>query len=204
MTRDIDNYPILTDEKISSILDETIFKEALVRYKTMKEEFHRNIPLKESMSFKDAIEHLYTSNTKSVLKSLYNRYYDYLEEIRYRKDISYEEIFANLQKIKKFNYSRSNWINYVGQMIFASKMLHAINDDEIIVNYQVAKCFGIRCPNDIESFNYNNLKDILIDYMNNSEEANRIIKIFDYKYPNSNISNIKKIDFVLWMYGAKQ
>ena len=44
---------------------------------------------------------------------------------------------------------------------------------------------------------YDLYQDRFYDFMS-SDEGAELIRIFDHQYPNNGISNVKKIDFIMW------
>ena len=124
-------------------------------------------------------------------------YFKYFEEIKNNINIDFETILRTISSFRKNNEL---------EMSFSSKILHSINPDLPIWDSIVTKeHFGILAPKKcgksdriIEASKiYYYYKDEIYKYMN-SYEGNEIITCFNDYFPNNEISNVKKIDFVLW------
>lgn len=91
------------------------------------------------------------------------------------------------------------------EISFSSKLLHTINPFMPIWDSIVTKNhFGICAPyvgtkDRMKAIvqRYAQYEDKFYDFMA-TKEGRQIIDIFNAEYPNCNISNVKKIDFVLW------
>ena len=90
-------------------------------------------------------------------------------------------------------------------MSFSSKLLHTIKPEYPIWDSVVTKeHFGIRPPyascknrEQLCIERYDLYQDRFYDFMS-SDEGAELIRIFDHQYPNNGISNVKKIDFIMW------
>lgn len=202
--RDTVNYPILTNDKINEILNNPKLEYAIKLYENIQKEFNNtNLSLENNISFRSSYESLYKLSEGIKHQINKDAYFRVFESIRSNKTISYDEVLQRINDAIKYNNQNNDFKDHENQKVFASKMLHTINNDEIIMDMNVSKCFEIRYRN-MPQFSYDYLKGNIMDYLNSNEEAKRIIKLFDLKYPNNSISNIKKIDFVLWIYGGSK
>lgn len=200
--RDTVNYPILTNDEINEILNNPKLKYAIKLYKNIQREYdNKNISLEDNISFRSSYESLYKLSEGIKHQINKDAYFKVFEELRNNANITYDELLNKISSVIKKNNQNNTNKDHENQKVFASKMLHTMNNNEIIIDMNVSKCFGIRYRN-MPQFSYDYLKGNIIDYLNNHEEAKRIIELFDSKYPNSGISDIKKIDFVLWIYGG--
>ena len=202
--RDIINYPILTDDEINNILDDPKLKYSIKLYKFIQEEINNNgLSLEDNIPFRSSYESLYKLSEGIKHQINKDAYFRVFESIRNNKNIIYDEALQKINDAIKHNNQNNDFKDHENQKVFASKMLHTINNDEIIMDMNVSKCFGIRYRTSPQ-FSYDYLKNNIMEYLDSHEEAKRIIKLFDLKYPNNGISDVKKIDFVLWIYGGKQ
>jgi hypothetical protein len=87
---------------------------------------------------------------------------------------------------------------------FSSKLVATINPELPIWDSIVLNHLGKKAP---AYYRKNRLKETVILYEEiakwyerfmKTEEAMGIIQLFDEDYPNSGLTDIKKVDFVLW------
>jgi hypothetical protein len=91
------------------------------------------------------------------------------------------------------------------EMSFASKLLHTIDPlhpiwDSVVTKQHFAiKAPYASCENRAQAccLRYAEYEDKFYDYMT-TDEGRTIIERFDKKFPDNGISDVKKIDFVLW------
>ena len=87
---------------------------------------------------------------------------------------------------------------------FSSKLVATINPKLPVWDQQVLKNLKLKAPlyGDKERLNktkklYDSIKEWYRDYLNTIEGRKKVTE-FDQRFPNSGISNIKKIDLILW------
>ncbi len=119
-------------------------------------------------------------------------FYYYLEKNK-TKNIKYEEVlkyfYDNFGKIEKS---------------FSSKLLATINPNMPVWDSIIISKLGIKVP----SYSVKNRFEIvveiyykIIEWFNQylcTDNSKECIKVFDEVFPNNTITNIKKIDLVLW------
>lgn len=124
-------------------------------------------------------------------------YYQILEGIK-TKNRSFEDILRELQKL-------------TGRIeaSFSSKMYHTRNPTYPIIDSRVLNYMSLRLPNSQLSVEdrlkkttqlYDNLIKIYGDILSGSK-GRQHIEWFDKICPDTEITNIKKIDFILWQIG---
>lgn len=122
----------------------------------------------------------------------YQMYYDYYGRNEKNKDIlTFEGVFFYIKKEK----GRC-------EVSFSSKLLAIINPNKPVWDSFVLENLGIKkiYPKDREKkivALYYQICDWYEQFMK-TEEADLIIEVFDEIYPNTNITNLKKIDLFLW------
>lgn len=127
-----------------------------------------------------------------------NNYFEYFESIKNNINIDFQTILQTICLFRENNEL---------EMSFSSKILHTINPNypiwDSIVTKEHFKIYAPsrNLPNQIRiveaSKTYDDYKDKFYEYMK-SVEGKEIIELFDENFPNNTISNVKKIDFVLW------
>ncbi len=177
-----------------------------------------NIEIKESFfedllanalgldKYNDVIKH--ENSTSITFRRKFNAYF------RVRRNPSWQKSFYSLFEIlwNSNNVSFESIIRDLyektGQVepSFSSKMLHILNPEMPIWDQYVLKNLGFKTtlkgtPEEkikdaVDT--YNSITKFYIDYLN-SKEGKILIKQFDLNLPSySKISNIKKLDSILW------
>ena len=126
-------------------------------------------------------------------------YFILMEQLKATRDISFR------MAIERVKHIRCSY-----EMSFSSKLVHTINPlhpiwDSIVTN----RHFGIKAPRasikDRESAccqRYEMYEDRFYDYLSTTE-AQSLIHLFDKRFPDNGISDVKKIDFILWQDRSK-
>jgi hypothetical protein len=123
-------------------------------------------------------------------------YYNYMQEM---KESKYEVLFENTLK---YIFDQTQRI----EPSFSSKLVATINDSLPIWDKFVLQNTGFRPPNNLLS-NEERIKNCLTTYNQiilwyeealKCDSVIEAINLFDKKYPESGISDIKKIDLILW------
>jgi len=138
---------------------------------------------------------------------------DFYQMRRFYSDDFARQYFILMQQLKdagpdmtfRMALERVKHIQGTYEMSFSSKLAHTINPLLPIWDNVVTKShFGIRAPyagaKDKEKAccrKYAEFEDAFYDYMA-TDEGMQIIHAFDEAFPDSGISDVKKIDFVLW------
>lgn len=121
------------------------------------------------------------------------RYLDVLQKMKHKDNLSFKEVFECVMEIKNTR-----------EMSFSSKLIHTVDPkypiwDSIVTEQH----FKMKKPyvkdNVVEKFSerYDEYVEKFYKYMESSEGA-EVIRLFDIEYPESGITNVKIIDFVLW------
>lgn len=129
----------------------------------------------------------------------YKVYYLCMEKNKNNPALTFEQILREI-----FNKTKTV------EASFSSKMLATINPKMPIWDRQVMKALDVKLPQNADKEKrlvrtvqiYDELckwyKDL---FENHKDVVDMAIKEFDKYYPKSRISNVKKIDFILWAIG---
>ena len=121
--------------------------------------------------------------------SFYKSYYTYLEKNKNNKNLTFEEVLNYL-------YQETGAIH----ASFSSKLIATVNPDMPIWDKFVLQNLGLRTPYHHEK---DRLKKIISLYQRicdwyKSDEALKKLEEFNCHFPDTDISDVKKIDFILW------
>jgi len=144
--------------------------------------------------------------TDRVFQKLYNGFY----RIRQRPEHWYAHYYLMLEGLKNINMSFDDILKKLYQKTrrveasFASKMFATQNPEYPLIDKWVLRHFGIILP----GTNMNNRINIIIEkykclitcfeYLKSTDEGAKYIEEFDKICPDVHISDVKKIDFMLW------
>lgn len=181
---------VINKEEIIKIVNSIDMEISVKKYLEILELFSKSIDVSKDLAFQKKYNHFYRVMKKK--KEFYDEYYSYMNKCKLKelKDINFEIVFLHFKEIFKKN-----------EASFSSKLLHTINNESPIIDSIVLKNLNLlnefkkKDSNKIEIYNKIVLiyTDLLIEYP-------YLIDEFDKKFPKEKelISNIKKIDFILW------
>jgi len=128
----------------------------------------------------------------------------------------YIEFYSYFESLKgnvpEFKDALETFFKKIGKVeaSFISKMLHLFDNNLPIFDNNILKVFKVVKPTYSSDHKkrilkvvgiYRRLKQWYEDFLPSSE-GQKWIKLFDEQYPDSNISSVKKIDFILWKLGS--
>ena len=119
----------------------------------------------------------------------YKTYFAFLEQNKDNSDLTFEEILPHL-------YEKTGSIH----ASFSSKLLATVNPDMPIWDKFVLQNLGLRTPYYYEKDRIQKTVQLyqrICDWYE-SEQATEKLQVFNELFPNVDISNVKKIDFILW------
>lgn len=161
--------------------------------KIMKGLYKTNVA--EDEKFQKAFNNFYKIRQRK--KDFYDYYYKLLEEKKNKKaGITFKEIINAI-------YKNTNEVH----ASFASKLVATINPDKPIWDSVVLQNLGLVKPKSSTGNRTNEITEIVCLYDKicdwyaqklNTADSIKAIQLFDEKFPKNNISNVKKIDFILW------
>lgn len=171
-------------------------------YERIMQEFDSNIPLNENVVFMGLFDVFYRLQQERKPFSDINKrlkFFEIFEEFKKEKNkgtaVTFKQI---LEKISS--------ITGACEKTFASKIYHTLYIDKPILDSEVAKHFKISSTTAGSSRmgKISNADKNYLEYCSKfdeyrlSDEGREMIKEFNKKYPSAVISDIKKIDFILW------
>lgn len=126
-------------------------------------------------------------------EDFYKEYYKFMELHKNDINLTFKEVLEHFCKL--FNRIEAS---------FSSKLLSIINPNMPVWDEFVLKNLNLRKPLYYEKNRIQKtiiLYSKIINWYNDfikTEEANQWIELFNSKYPNAKITNVKKIDLILW------
>ncbi len=130
--------------------------------------------------------------------------------MRQRKPEFYEEYFNYLESNKNlkvsFDEALTHFYNKFDRIeaSFCSKLVATIDSDLPVWDTFVLQNLGLKKPPQYsrdrlnKTINlYSKIKEWYLNFMF-TDEGKYLIDLFDRKYPSVNITNVKKIDLILW------
>ena len=119
----------------------------------------------------------------------YKAYYAFLEQNKDNAHLTFEDILAYLYKETGAVHAS-----------FSSKLLATVNPDMPIWDKFVLQNLGLRTPYHYEKDRLQKTSQLyqrICDWYE-SEQAKEKLQVFNELFPNVDISDVKKIDFILW------
>ncbi len=158
--------------------------------------------------YNDIMNRLY--NTNALEDKDFQRKFNAFYRIRQRSPEFYSCYYGLLEESKNKKVSFEEVIKYIYEKLgriepsFSSKLVATIDPEKPVWDSFVLKNLGLKPPYYSDKNRLN--KNILLykqickwydDYLL-TDEAKKVIELFDKKYPNVIISSVKKIDLILW------
>lgn len=181
----------ITQSEIRAVYIKQALRDGLKKYLEIMDVLHR-VNVAEHKEFQKKYNHFYRMRQRKP--EYYQMYYDYMQEMKKNKELlSFEDVFFHIQK----KTGRC-------EVSFSSKLLATINPNKPVWDSFVLENLGIKkvypTTKDREKkivAAYHQICDWYGQFMQ-TEEADLIIEVFDEIYPDTNITNLKKIDLFLW------
>ncbi len=165
-------------------------KDWFVKYKNLMDDIY-NTNISVDKDFQRKFNHFYKLRQRN--SDFYKMYYDFLENNKTNKKIEFKEILEYF----KIHLSRF-------EPSFSSKILSTINPDMPIWDSFVIKNIWFKAPSQTSKNRFNETIYLyekmryIYQIILKSEKGRDMINLFDLNIPNSWITDIKKIDFILW------
>lgn len=192
-------FIISREEKII----QSISQKSVEDYKYIQREFQRE-NITRNDEFQSRFKSFYRMNPAHLSNEFYSRFFEILESNRSSEIVDLEGIVRDLYKCKRKKGDNSI------QFSFVTKLAHTIKPDVYpIYDSKVVKLFGLGkhyyeydTDRKIQKYlkKYQIIQDTY-DYILNNGVLNSTMRLFDKKFPNSNISKLKKLDFISWSAG---
>lgn len=176
--------------RLSAILAKPKMRIGIDRYRSIMEKV-RQVDVSSDESFQKTYENFYTLGRYP--KEFRRDYFAYMERGKEAKP-SFEETLSYFLKYGTFEVS------------FSSKLVHTLNPEQPIWDRNVTdKHFGHKIPaygtKDREKKvldRYGRYKRDFLKYMA-SDDGKAVIRAFDKAFPKTGFTDLKKVDFVLWL-----
>ncbi len=180
---------------------ENIEQESIDVFNFLKKQF-QNSNINENYLFQFIFRNFYRLDNAGLTTKFKKEYFIILEEYRNKKTFNFREIVKRLSLLP----NRKGQSTF--QFSFTTKMANTIDNSMPIYDSEVAKMFSLKRPYQIE------FEIKLEKYLQQLEEIKQgyelILKqnlipktteLFDQKFINSQMSEMKKIDFIFWSAG---
>lgn len=160
------------------------------KYLWIMDRLHK-VNVYEDSEFRKAYNGFYRMRQRSG--QFYDAYYSFMEENKRRRNITFGEVLGHLK-------------NETGRMeaSFSSKLAATINPEMPVWDKYVMKNMGIKVPGYSVKNRQEKIKDAYgqlvkeYEHLLESNEGQMMIKAFDEAYSYCKVTDIKKIDFILW------
>lgn len=184
----------LTEEKVMDILNGKELKTGMLKYKAIMD-MVQDADVSHDKEFQKKYNGFYRMRQRP--KEYYEMYYIYMQRCKKDKELCIDDIATYIyNKTKRCELS------------FSSKLLATINPnmpvwDTIVAQNHFGISYTVYTPKKYASRlemiidKYHEYTNAYLEYMN-GEEAKMIVRLFDKVYPNMNITDVKKVDLVLW------
>lgn len=199
-------YPVLDSEKVLKILTDPKTKKGIEKYVLIKREFEEN---GVTDLFRERFCKFYRLDKKALRNSSIKDFDLFLDKffsilIQFRNvDDSFPRIFLEVKNLTNRN-----------EISFSSKLLHTIDNNSPIWDSIVRNeaNFDIKSPNPKASNEacieaYNSYKELFLSF-SETDNGRMIVSLYESVFGDNeelvNISNVKKIDFVLWQNRLKK
>lgn len=179
-------------EKAAEIVKKSVLRQGVDRYLFIMRRLH-GVDVSRDTDFQNAYRDFYQMR-RFYSDDFCRHYFKIMQNLKDTKEMTFE---MAIERVKHIQGSY--------EISFSSKMAHTINPLNPIWDSVVTKRhFGI-CPPYARAKNkeraccdrYDLYLDKFYDYMT-TEEGIALVALFDREFPQSGISNVKKIDFILW------
>lgn len=166
----------------------------LKKYKLIMDSLN-NVDVSQDAEFQRSFNGFYRIRQRD--KAFYSTYYSLMEKCK-NKPMEFRDVLETI-------YLENQRI----EASFSSKLLATINTSMPIWDVFVLENLKLKKPAQYSKTRiedsvklYNRIVE-WYDDITHSFSGKQLIDIFDEEYPDSNISNVKKIDFILWQIRKK-
>lgn len=178
--------------EISNISDKSIknIKAGFLKYKSIMESVNK-VDISTDMEFQKKFNGFYRLRQRKT--DFYMDFYKFFETCKNNKNITFQEILNNI-------YTITGRI----EKSFSSKIMATINPDYPIWDRYVLQNIGLKEPSysDKDRLNkYIMLYDRIVEFYKEYSKTGHcklLLNFFDKICPDSNITETKKIDFIIW------
>lgn len=182
---------MVTEEKVREILNKPVLAQGIEKYKYIMNKVW-DVDVSKNVEFQNKFRDFYQLR-RFYSDEFVDTYFSLMEQLKSSKTISFEMAFERVKHIQG-----------TYEISFSSKLAHTLDSSIPVWDSVVTtKHFGIKAPigtKDKEQKiveRYGMYFDKYYEYMR-SEEGQMLIQMFDFAFPDSCISDVKKVDFILW------
>jgi hypothetical protein len=191
----------LIGNNTQAIID-NISNESIDVYNFLKTQFD-NSNVIENYLFQFVYRSFYRLDNAGLTTQFKTEYFNIMQQYRQLDNFDFANILQRLFEI--VNHQGQNTF----QFSFATKMQNTIKNNKPIYDNEVAKVFSFNRPRQGASFNdkldlfLNQLQQINQTYTTiiDDNSLENIINLFDNKFQQNNLGQIKKLDFIFWSAG---
>lgn len=184
---------MITQERAREILQKPELQQGLKNYQYIMQQVHA-VNVSTDQTFQKTFETFYKLNRYP--KEFRNLYFKLMQEKKNQSNISFKEIYDDV----KYYYNKDRGGKARKEISFSSKLLHTLNDSYPIWDSVLTdkKHFNLRCNVETAVEVYKQYTHKYFDHVKSSC-GQILIELFDEEFPvYKNISDVKKIDFILW------
>lgn len=183
---------MITKEVAEKILEKPTLVQGLNKYKYIMSKVN-TVDVSKDMEFQRMYRDFYAMSKRYYSDEFATDYFEIMEKFKEESEVSFSKAFEKVRAIQD-----------TFEVSFATKIVHTFNDSMPIWDRVVAvEHFGFRVPSykvkRVEKMEakYEEYIKTFYEYLE-SEEGQMLIGMFDEKFPNSGISDVKKLDFIFW------
>jgi len=188
-------------ENNSNEIIENIEQESIDVYNYLKTEF-LNSNVNENYLFQFIFRSFYRIDNAGLTPEFKTEYFKILEQNRNEKEFDFEKVLSRLYLFP--NRKGQNTL----QFSFVTKLFNTIDNSMLIYDSEVARMFSQSRPYqkefDVKLNKYLNQLNIIQNGYKEVIKSNLLPKtseLFDRKFLNNELSEMKKLDFVFWSAG---
>ena len=182
---------MITKETVSQILDKPVLTQGLEKYKYIMNAVHTT-DVSTDIEFQNCYRDFYQLR-RFYSDEFAKKYFNLMESFKVMPEVSFQMAFEQVKNIQGTD-----------EISFSSKLAHTLNPDIPVWDSVVTnKHFGIKAPTGTKEREqkiferYRLYCEKYFEYLK-SEEGQMLVAMFDETFPDAGISDVKKIDFILW------
>lgn len=153
-------------------------------------------------------QHLFVTNVAKDKE--FQRHYNGFYRVRQRKMEFYNYYYTWMENMKNCKVTFEETLQYLSvntgkyESSFSSKLVATINPEQPVWDTVVLGNIGLKPPNPSCNNRAEKIVGLYYELENwyksflNTPEADNMISLFNETYPDTAITNIKKIDLILW------
>ena len=182
---------MITKETVTQILEKPVLTQGLEKYKYIMNTVHTT-NVSTNIEFQNCYRDFYQLR-RFYSDEFAKKYFNLMENLKEMPQVSFQMAFEQVKNIQGTD-----------EISFSSKLAHTLNPDIPVWDSVVTnKHFGIKVPAGTKDREQKIFERYLLycekyfEYLK-SEEGQMLVAMFDETFPDTGISDVKKIDFILW------